>query len=236
MSGPMSGPMSQVPEQGGGDRPAAKEPLSRESIMVAALRLTRAEGTIQLSLNRLGRELGVDATAVYRHYRDKDELMLALGDRVLAEAVGTIRPRKSWQAALENIALCLREACLSRPALAQHIAARFTGGEGEMALRDKVIAVLAEAGITGSAAAHQCRAFIEMVLSHIALSATLLSLPAEAQERDVLTGLRVYGRANAVIPRAQLRDLAAGARDDEDAVFRLVLSNYLAGMTASVRR
>ena len=58
-----------------------REPLSREVIIRAALHL--AEETPQLSLNRLGQALGVDATAVYRHFRNKDELMLALGDQLL---------------------------------------------------------------------------------------------------------------------------------------------------------
>jgi AcrR family transcriptional regulator len=214
----------------------AREPLSRETIMDAALRLTETEGTTQLSLNRLGRALGVDATAVYRHYRDKDELMLALGDRLLDDAVAKMRPRKTWDATLENIAARLREVCLARPALAQQIAARFTGGDGEIALRDNILAALGEAGLSGKAAAHQCRAFVELVLGHIALTATLLSLPAEAQERDVLVGLRLYGRANAWLPRSRARAYADGARDDEDAVFRLMLAIYLAGVRASLRR
>ena len=41
-----------------------------------------------MSVRRLGAELGADPTAIYRHFRDKDELVLALLDRLLAQVEG----------------------------------------------------------------------------------------------------------------------------------------------------
>jgi AcrR family transcriptional regulator len=208
--------------------------LSRGSILTAAMHLAETDGTTQLSLNKLGQALGVDATAVYRHFRDKDELMLALGDLLIQEAVAHLRPRRQWNATLESIAMRLREVCLARPALAQQIAVRFTGGDGEIQLRDQVMAALAAAGLTGPVAARQCRAFVEMTLGHIALTATLLSLPDDLQQRDVLTGLRVYDQTDTAVARTQVRSRPNSARRDEDAVFRVILANFIQGLRAAL--
>ena len=64
--------------KGGGRRRVA---LSREVIIEAALNIGSKEGGSALTFSRLGKELGADPTSVYRHFRDKDELVVALTDR-----------------------------------------------------------------------------------------------------------------------------------------------------------
>ncbi|HET7018513.1 MAG TPA: helix-turn-helix domain-containing protein [Streptosporangiaceae bacterium] len=209
--------------------------MSRSAILDAAMHLAEVEGDTQLSLARLGKALDVDATAMYRHFRDKDDLLLALGDRLIKVAVSEMEPLGHWSDTLESIALQLREVCLARPALSCVIAARFTGGDGELELRDHVLAALSEAGFEGVEAAAQCRAFVEMTLGHIALTATLLSLPAELQEQDVALGLRIYNLAGPSLTRASIRSRPNAARTDEDAVFRVILSHFLSGLRAAAQ-
>jgi AcrR family transcriptional regulator len=57
--------------------------LNRDQILDVAERIAATEGTAKLTLRRLGDELGVNHTALYRHYRDKAALLEALADRVL---------------------------------------------------------------------------------------------------------------------------------------------------------
>ena len=47
--------------------------LSRDVIAHVALRLTLEQPATPLTLARLGAELGADPTALYRHYRSRDE-------------------------------------------------------------------------------------------------------------------------------------------------------------------
>lgn len=54
--------------------------LSRESIVATGMKIVEPEGPGALTLKRLGAALGVDSTALYRHFRNKDELLSALGD------------------------------------------------------------------------------------------------------------------------------------------------------------
>lgn len=57
--------------------------LDREQIVDKALELVDREGIAALSIRRLGRELGVEGPALYTYVKDKDELLGAIGDRVL---------------------------------------------------------------------------------------------------------------------------------------------------------
>ncbi len=59
--------------------------LSREIILDAAFRAVDADAMNDLTMSRLGRELDADPSAVYRHFRNKDELLLAMADVMLEE-------------------------------------------------------------------------------------------------------------------------------------------------------
>ena len=59
--------------------------LSRDTIVDAYTRLADVMGPEAVSLRQLGAELGFDATAVYRHFRDKAELLEAVADRLLQQ-------------------------------------------------------------------------------------------------------------------------------------------------------
>ena len=66
--------------------------LSRDLIVTESLRLLDTEGTAGFSLPKLGRALGADPTAVYRHFASKDDLVLAVADLLIEEsATGLVR-------------------------------------------------------------------------------------------------------------------------------------------------
>ncbi|NJC70560.1 TetR family transcriptional regulator [Planosporangium thailandense] len=209
--------------------------LSREVILEAAMRLADREGTKSLTLASLGRALGADPTALYRHFRNKDALLLAMGDQLMAEAVAGIEPGGNWVDTLRSAAWSMRRAYLARPALGAQAASRFTGGEAETQLVATISAELTKAGLDPAAAARHCRAFAEVVLGHIGITGTLLSLPTELQEQDVAIGLRVYASPEQVpATRSIIRTHVATALEDEDEVFRTILETYLEGLRATL--
>src|SRR3954466_1280852 len=63
---------------------AVRNPLSRERIIDAAVGLLEEDGWDALSMRRLAQELDVWPMAVYRYFRDKDELVDALVDHAAA--------------------------------------------------------------------------------------------------------------------------------------------------------
>jgi len=62
-----------------------REPLSRERIIRAALRVMDEEGLEAVSMRRIGRELGVEAMSLYNHVRDKEDILDSLCEEVLTE-------------------------------------------------------------------------------------------------------------------------------------------------------
>jgi AcrR family transcriptional regulator len=75
--------------------------LTRERIVTAAVRIADAEGLAQLSMRRIGTELGAAPMSLYRHVNGKDELLVSMMDSVLGEDPLPARPPMGWRAQLE---------------------------------------------------------------------------------------------------------------------------------------
>lgn len=78
--------------------------LEQGAIVDAAIGVIDAEGLEALTMRRLGRELKVDPTAMYRHFRNKDELQLAICDRLLGDMLASLEPHASWRDTLRDMA------------------------------------------------------------------------------------------------------------------------------------
>jgi AcrR family transcriptional regulator len=61
--------------------------LTRERVVTAALRIVDEDGLDAVSMRRVGRELGVEAMSLYHHVHDKEDLLMAIRERVLSEFV-----------------------------------------------------------------------------------------------------------------------------------------------------
>ena len=59
--------------------------LSRDVLVASTLRLIRSAGVGNVTLRALAADLGVSPTALYRHVRDKDDLLRLAAEAVLAE-------------------------------------------------------------------------------------------------------------------------------------------------------
>lgn len=68
-----------------------------------ALRLADAEGVDALTMRRLGRELGVEAMALYTHVHSKDDLLAAIGSRILTELEVEPRDAPDWRGRIETV-------------------------------------------------------------------------------------------------------------------------------------
>ena len=64
---------------------ARREPLSRDRIIGAALRIMDEEGLEAVTMRRIGRDLGVEAMSLYNHVRDKEDILDGICEHVLAE-------------------------------------------------------------------------------------------------------------------------------------------------------
>ncbi|MEM8986775.1 MAG: TetR family transcriptional regulator [Pseudomonadota bacterium] len=77
--------------------------LSRAQILKVALRLVRDEGLEKLTMRRLAEELGVATMATYRHFKNRDELVIGMVDEVCRKRVGHTPPENAtWQEQLTD--------------------------------------------------------------------------------------------------------------------------------------
>ena len=65
--------------------PSNRTSLTKERIVSVALKLADEGGIAALSMRKLGRELGVEAMALYHHFASKDLLIESMIDRVHGE-------------------------------------------------------------------------------------------------------------------------------------------------------
>src|SRR4051794_21760678 len=82
--------------------------LAPELIVGESLRLLDEHGVAGFSLPKLGVALGADPTAVYRHFSSKDDLMLAIADRLIEDSMDGLEPSDCWIDTLTDIATRLR--------------------------------------------------------------------------------------------------------------------------------
>ncbi len=104
-------------------------------------------------MRKLGQELGVDAMALYRHVRGKDDLL----DGVAEVIVGEIeRPAAGddWKATLRELAVAARRVMLRHPWARQVLEERGTSGPAALAHIEAVLGTLQAGGFTIEVAHH----------------------------------------------------------------------------------
>ena len=89
--------------------------LSRDLIVDTAMTLIEREGPQALSMRRLGSQLGVEGMAIYHHFEGRDQLLRAIGDRLL-EPLHEFELTDDWREACRRFATTLRGLARSRPA------------------------------------------------------------------------------------------------------------------------
>ena len=161
--------------------------LSQELIVKAAFRVADSAGMDKLTFQALGRELSAHPTAIYRHFRNKDELLLALLDALHEEALAnTPPPTDDWAHDLMQIAIHTHDAFLRHPRVGALSAARTARRENEFRTVERKLDCLRRAGLNDTDAVRYHRVFADVVLSYSAMDASLASLAPEVREADLL--------------------------------------------------
>jgi AcrR family transcriptional regulator len=99
--------------------PARRAPwgtITRDDIIRAAVEIVSAGGYEGMTIRSLAAELGVAPMSLYRHIRDKDDLLDEVVDRLLAPAWRPAAAKDDWQAWLIEAAARLRQFLVTQPA------------------------------------------------------------------------------------------------------------------------
>ena len=128
-------------------------PLSRDRVLQVAIELADRGGVEALSMRKLGQELGVDAMALYRHVRNKDDLLDGLVDAILTQIE---RPHtgEDWKASLRDQAMAARGVMLRHPWARKVLEDRGTGGPASLDHIESALAILRDGGFSLELAHH----------------------------------------------------------------------------------
>jgi AcrR family transcriptional regulator len=127
--------------------------LSKQRLVVEAVRIADREGVDGLSMRRLAGELGAGAMSLYHYVASKDELLDAMIDVVFGE-IELPSPKTEWQAAMARRAHSAREVLVRHPWAIVLMESRTTPGPANLRHREAVIACLREAGFSIVMATH----------------------------------------------------------------------------------
>ena len=206
--------------------------LTPEVIVAESLRLLDAQGADGFSMPKLGRALGADPTAVYRHFASKDDLVLAIADRLIEEAMTGLSARPCWADTVAEVVTRLRATYRAHPGAASLSASRTTQRPAEMRVVDVLIGAVLQAGFEGAEAARVYRALGDFALAWAGGEAAFLALEPGLQRADRAAWTRAYlAVARADHPHIwQIRDDLASVTDDDifDTILALVIEGFLA--------
>ncbi|MGI5350528.1 TetR/AcrR family transcriptional regulator [Streptomyces sp. CA-250714] len=166
--------------------------LTADMIVDSALGLIEEHGGEALTVRRLGAALGADPSAVYRYFRNTDDLFLAVADRLIGEALEGFSAQGPWSERLRELGLRVYRSALRHPRIAALSTSRVTRRPHEYHAVDTGIGLLLRAGFDEAAAVRHYHAFIDTVLGHAALDAAVLRLPAAAREGDAQAWQEAY--------------------------------------------
>ncbi len=180
--------------------------LSREAILEAAEAIAVRDGLDGLTFSALGQELDAHATSIYRHFRDKDELVLELIDAVRAKSYEeTLTSTGDWREDLRAISRAIHDNYLRFPTLAPQMAIRTTRRPTEFGNVEFALAALRRTGLDDDEVVAMIRVFGNFVRATSAIEAAIRALPDEARTMDELAWQVEYRQ----LPEGQFPNIAS---------------------------
>ena len=127
--------------------------LSKQRVVVEAVRLADREGVDGLSMRRLAGALGAGAMSLYHYVASKEELLDAMIDVVFGEI--ELPPEETdWQSAMRRRAVSARQVLACHPWAIGLMESRTSPGPAHLRHREAVTACLRRAGFSVVTATH----------------------------------------------------------------------------------
>ncbi|WP_333982010.1 TetR/AcrR family transcriptional regulator [Burkholderia gladioli] len=196
-----------------------REPLTRERIAQAALALIDDEGLDGCSMRRLGARLGVEAMAIYHHFKGKGELLDAVMEQLLVgqQLNASLPPLKRLREFMRN----QRAVAIAHPRAFILLASRRFNTDFAFALYEQVLAAFAELGLSAKESAfwfrliggYVCGAGMAEVASREQVDDATTLLLEHAPERIA------YPHARAIAPHLAVERLEANFELSLDVLF-----------------
>ncbi|MFC6017598.1 TetR/AcrR family transcriptional regulator [Plantactinospora solaniradicis] len=127
--------------------------LDPDKIAESALAIADAEGLSTVTVRRLAQHHDVTPMALYRHFRDKDELLDAVAERLFAAVVLPEPSDAPWHEQMQDLLAAILAALSPHPNAAGLTLHRIFASEPGLTVAERALALLAEAGFSADQAA-----------------------------------------------------------------------------------
>lgn len=143
--------------------------LHKRDVVTKAAAILDSYGIADLTMRRLARELDVTPGALYWHFANKQQLLGAVTDHVLAPACAD-PAAAGWRGRIEVVCRALRDALLSHTDGAELVSASFAAGQSTAMARilAQLARAAAEAGMDDGRATLAARSIVYYVLGFTA--------------------------------------------------------------------
>jgi len=201
-----------------------RSPITTSQVIAAAVDIVNRGGTDALSIRRLAAACGLSPMAVYRHVRDKDELLDRVVEHVVASGLAELGGHYPWRERLLIMFGLMRQHLLDNPGVAAISISRPTPVAAVARFYDRAIAALVEGGCSAVEAVH---AFDTLLL--FTFASVLWQLPRSEAERERLIRLALLqpDQTPSLVQHA-----ATLARRDPQEYFEYGLDTILTGVEA----
>jgi AcrR family transcriptional regulator len=132
--------------------PTAKR-LDPHTLATSALEIADAEGLDALTIRRLAQLHDVTPMALYRHFSDKDDLLAAVGDRILADIALPEPTDEAWDVQLHGVLTAFVKALRPHPKAAGLTLYRILVSHDGLALAERTMELLVQGGFSTDDAA-----------------------------------------------------------------------------------
>ena len=130
-----------------------KKPLSRDLIVVEALRQLRADGLKGMSLRKVAAALDTGPASLYAYVEDLDALYALVLDRALTDVDTRVSAKAGWRERLFRVLESYARTLSESPGLAQLAFGRVAIGPNALRVTETLLALLAEGGVDLATAA-----------------------------------------------------------------------------------
>ena len=218
-------------------RTATKSDLNRPAIVERALTVMDVDGPDAVTIRRIAQEFGVTPMALYWHVANKDELLEAMGDALLAE-VAPPPATGPWHVQLRGVVETLVRELSKHPAAAELVFPRMLVTESGLRLTEFTLTLLEDAGFDRKQAADLARMGLQTAMMLVT------QLPgaenqAAAEERDRIQAEKrayVAGLPHELYPHVRAAAADLTDCDDENAYYDFGIDLYIEGAQALLRR
>jgi AcrR family transcriptional regulator len=168
----------------------------RTDVVERALDVLDRYGLADLTMRRLGTELGVQPSALYHHFANKQTLLAAVADEILARGQRPLPQVTDWADRAAAVCVSLRDAMLAYRDGAEVVATVHAFRLGAAGPADDLESTLRAAGLPDGLARTAARTLLHYVFGHVSEEQTHLQAGSAGAiadeprpESDFRTGL-----------------------------------------------